>query len=215
MKSLVSMFVLFASYIILVVNEAGERFEGVAQGHITLTVQSPAGINEVEPRNSTVKFPMRVKVIPRPPRGKRILWDQYHSLRYPPGYLPRDNLKMISDPLDWRSDHIHTNFKDMYTHLRNSGYYIEVLGAPYTCFNASNYGTLLIVDPEEEFFSEEIIKLRNDVFEKELSLIVFADWYNISVMKRIKFYDENTRQWLVKQYFDQISNLQVLMQSEL
>ena len=25
--------------------------------------------------------------------------------------------------------------------------------------------------------------------------VVFADWYNVEVMKKIKFYDENTRQW--------------------
>lgn len=30
-----------------------------------------------------------------------------------------------------------------------------------------------------------------------LSLIVFADWYNTSVMEKVKFYDENTRQWFV------------------
>lgn len=37
-------------------------------------------------------------------------------------------------------DHIHTNFKDMYQHLRSSGYFIEVLGAPFTCFDAKQYG---------------------------------------------------------------------------
>lgn len=36
-------------------------------------------------------------------------------------------------------DHIHTNFKDMYMHLRNAGYFVEVLGAPFTCFDASQY----------------------------------------------------------------------------
>ena len=52
-----------------------------------------------------------------------------------------------------------------------------------------------MVDPEEEFFDQEIAKLHNDVVNKSLSLIVFADWYNASVMKRVQFYDENTRQW--------------------
>lgn len=178
----------------IVVNELGERFEGIAQGHITLTVQSP-GTNDNETRNSTVSFYIQVKIIPRPPRQKRILWDQYHSLRYPPGYLPRDNLKTKSDPLDWRADHIHTNFRDMYTHLRNAGYYVEVLGEPFTCFNASYYGTLLIVDPEEEYFNNEIQKLKTDILDLNLSVIVFADWYNTSVIRKIKFYDENTRQW--------------------
>lgn len=70
----------------------------------------------------------RAKIIPKPPRHRRIVWDQFHSLRYPPGYFPRDNLKIKNDPLDWNADHIHTNFKDMYQNLRNSGYYVEVLG---------------------------------------------------------------------------------------
>lgn len=37
-------------------------------------------------------------------------------------------------------DHIHTNFRDMYQHLRSMGYFVEVLGAPFTCFDASQYG---------------------------------------------------------------------------
>jgi len=53
-------------------------------------------------------------------------------------------------------------------------------------------GTLLLVDPEEEYFPEEIMKLKRDV-DNGLSLIIFADWYNVSVMEKVKFYDENTR----------------------
>ena len=54
---------------------------------------------------------------------------------------------------------------------------------------------MLIVDAEEEYFPEEITKLREDIEQHGLSLIVVADWYNIEVMKKVKFYDENTRQW--------------------
>ncbi|XP_052583217.1 membrane-bound transcription factor site-1 protease isoform X5 [Peromyscus californicus insignis] len=143
---------------------------------------------------STVKLPIKVKIIPTPPRSKRVLWDQYHNLRYPPGYFPRDNLRMKNDPLDWNGDHVHTNFRDMYQHLRSMGYFVEVLGAPFTCFDATQYGTLLMVDSEEEYFPEEITKLRRDV-DNGLSLVVFSDWYNTSVMRKVKFYDENTRQW--------------------
>lgn len=97
--------------------------------------------------------------------------------------------------------HTHTHTKpficiavlqDMYQHLRNSGYYVEVLGSPFTCFDASQYGTVLLVDSEEEYFPEEVAKLKRDV-DNGLSLIVFADWYNVTVMKKVKFYDENTR----------------------
>ena len=70
----------------------------------------------------------------------------------------------------------------MYQHLRSNGYYLEVLGQPYTCFDARHYGTLLIVDPEEEFFPEEIMKLRKDSLDHGLSVIIFADWFNTTVM---------------------------------
>lgn len=51
------------------------------------------------------------------------------------------------------------------------------------------------MDSEEEYFTEEVTKLREDVEEKGLSVIVVGDWFNVPVMRKIKFYDENTRQW--------------------
>lgn len=70
------------------------------------------------------------------------------------------------------------------------------MGSPFTCFDSSQYGTLLIVDAEEEYFTEEIAKLKRDV-DNGLSVVVFAEWYNVSVMKKVKFFDENTRQWWI------------------
>ena len=101
-------------------------FNGIVQGHINFTVQSPSLTNQDEMLKSEVQFLLKIKIISTPPRNKRVLWDQYHSLRYPPNYFPRDNLRINKDPLDYMSDHVHTNFKDLYDHLRNSGYYIEV-----------------------------------------------------------------------------------------
>ncbi len=83
-------------------------------------------------------------------------------------------------PLFRNGDHIHTNFRDMYNSLRASGYFVEVLGSPYTCFDASQYGALLVVDSEEEFFREEIDKLRLDVAEKGLSLVSVCVLYRIA-----------------------------------
>lgn len=178
----------------ITVPSTSHDWQGIVQGHISLTIESDgAGKSQ----QSMVKLPLQAKIIPTPPRHKRILWDQYHNLRYPPGYFPRDDLRVKNDPLDWNGDHIHTNFKDMYQHLRNAGYYLEVLGHPFTCFNAKNYGTLLIVDTEEEFFPEEIAKLKRDVEDDGLSVIIFADWYNTAVMQKIRFYDENTRRWWI------------------
>lgn len=177
------------------VNSASSAWTGIAQGHVSLNISSPPQGDEIEKRLSTITLPVKLRIVPTPDRSKRILWDQYHNLRYPPGYFPRDNLKMRNNPLDWNGDHIHTNFRDMYNYIRKQGYFIEVLGSPFPCFNATLYGTLLIVDAEEEYFPEEIVKLRDDVEQHGLSVIVVADWYNVDVMKKVKFYDENTRQW--------------------
>nr|XP_002122807.1 membrane-bound transcription factor site-1 protease [Ciona intestinalis] len=177
------------------VKPEAEQWEGVAQGHVELTVVSPSEDNYEGREQSTVKLFIKVKIIATPPRAKRILWDQFHNLRYPAGYFPRDDLHTKNDPLDWNGDHIHTNFRGLYLHLRDAGYFIEVLGSPYTCFNARHYSTLLIVDPEEEYFPDEISKLHKDLTEEGLSVVVFADWYNSSVMTKVKFYDENTRRW--------------------
>jgi membrane-bound transcription factor site-1 protease len=70
-------------------------------------------------------------------REKRILWDQFHSLRYPPAYIPRDSLDVRNDILDWHGDHPHTNYHDLYNAMRSGGYFLEVLGSPLTCFDAS------------------------------------------------------------------------------
>jgi hypothetical protein len=74
-------------------------------------------------------------------------------------------------------------FRDMYQHLRNAGYYVEVLGVQYTCFEARNYGALLVVDPEEEFFPEEITKVKRDVEDGGLALLIFADWSVVLLRK--------------------------------
>ncbi|KAH8373412.1 hypothetical protein KR009_006393 [Drosophila setifemur] len=176
------------------VNKDGVSFEGVCKGNIFLVVESLKEATN-DTLTTEISFPLTIKVTQKPPRNKRILWDQYHSLRYPPSYIPRDDLKIKSDPLDWNADHIHTNFKEMYTHLRNVGYYIDVLREPFTCFNATEYGALMIVDPEREFDDSEITALKENVYKNGLSIVVFADWYNATVMKKIKFFDENTRQW--------------------
>ena len=70
-------------------------------------------------------------------RKQRILWDQWHSIRYPPAYIPRDSLEVRNDILDWHGDHPHTNYHDMFDGMRDAGLYLEVMGSPLTCFDAS------------------------------------------------------------------------------
>ena len=61
------------------------------------------------------------------------------------------------------------------------------------------YGTLMIVDSEDEFRQEEVEKLRVDVTEKGLSVLVLAEWYEEDVMRKIKFFDDNTQMYWTPQ----------------
>lgn len=161
----------------------------IITGNIKLTVLSQSS------QRSDINIPVRLSLIPTPSRNQRILFDSFHNLRYPNGYFPRDNLDITSDTLDWHGDHIHTNYMELYTYLRSLNYYVEVLGSDYTCINSTHYGTLLVIDPEDEYFNDEINKLYYDITENGLSLLLLSDWYNIQQINQIKFYDENTALW--------------------
>ena len=50
--------------------------------------------------------------------------------------MPRDNLAVTDELLDWTGDHLHTNMRDAFIWLREQGYYVETLGCALTCFNA-------------------------------------------------------------------------------
>ncbi|XP_043703885.1 subtilisin-like protease SBT6.1 isoform X2 [Telopea speciosissima] len=178
------------------IKDEGAKFSGLIEGNVTLTVYSPSSRGEKGPRlSSTCVLQLKLKVIHTPPRSKRVLWDQFHSIKYPPGYIPRDSLDVRNDILDWHGDHLHTNFHIMFNMLRDAGYHVEILGSPLTCFDARQYGTLLMVDLEDEYFAEEIEKLRDDVINTGLGLAVFAEWYNVDTMVKMRFFDDNTRSW--------------------
>jgi hypothetical protein len=57
------------------------------------------------------------------------------------------------------------------------------------------YGAVMIVDPEEEFYPEEVAKLAADVRQQGLGLLVFGEWYNADVQAKMRFFDDNTRSW--------------------
>ncbi|KAJ6794314.1 subtilisin-like protease SBT6.1 isoform X1 [Iris pallida] len=177
------------------IKDEGAQFSGVIEGNVTVVVYSPSPLGEKGLRRSTCVLTLKLNVVPTPPRSKRVLWDQYHNIKYPPGYIPRDSLDVRNDILDWHGDHLHTNFHIMYNMLRDAGYHVETLGSPLTCFDASRYGTLLMVDLEDEYFREEIDKLRDDVVYGGLGLAVFAEWYNVDSMVKMRFFDDNTRSW--------------------
>ncbi|KAG2499417.1 hypothetical protein HYH03_002364 [Edaphochlamys debaryana] len=176
------------------VREAGAAFDGLANGAVECVVVSPPAPGEDQPRRSVVRMPFRARIGPPPPRNRRLVWDQFHSLKYPPAYLPRDNLDVKSDILDWHGDHPHTNFHGLFNSLRDAGYFLEVLGSPATCLDASQYGALLVVDAEEEWYPAEVAAVEAAV-RGGMSLLVFSDWYNVASMEQMRFFDDNTRSW--------------------
>jgi membrane-bound transcription factor site-1 protease len=167
--------------------------EEVAEGYLRVRVKSI-----FENTYSEVELPIRARIAAPPLREKRLLWDMYHSLRYPPGYVPRDSVAEPKDMLDWLGDHPHTNYHAFYRHLRLEGYYVDVLDSPLTCLSdevARSYGTLLLVDSEDYFGPDEIERVKTLVQDIGLGLVVASDWYNTGVMKSFRFEDDNTRSW--------------------
>lgn len=76
----------------------------------------------------------------------------------------------------------------LFEHFRREGYYLEVLRGSFECFNADDYGILLIVDPEDKFSEREIQKLQKDILVYGMSLMLFADWYEPK-LKDINYFD--------------------------
>jgi membrane-bound transcription factor site-1 protease len=51
------------------------------------------------------------------------------------------------------------------------------------------------------------------VEERGLSIALFADWYNVDVMRKIKFFDENTKQWWTPATGYQVASIQSINQA--
>lgn len=66
------------------VTASAAQWEGEAHGHVEITVESPSSERD-RVLISTLTLPVIIKIIPTPPSDKRLLWDQFHNLRYPPG----------------------------------------------------------------------------------------------------------------------------------
>ena len=64
------------------------------------------------------QFKILIDYIPTPPREKRVLFDQYHSLNYPEnGFISKDNIDEFfdEDPYEWLGDSLFTNFERFYS----------------------------------------------------------------------------------------------------
>ena len=143
--------------------------------------------------SSTTAVDIVVKLQPTPPRSQRLLWDAYHNIDYPSGYIPRDDINSNRNSFDWLGDHLYTNQRKVFNWLLDQGYYVEVLRAPWTCFDAMQYNALVVVDPEEILREQEVVKLEHDIRTHGLSLMIVADWYDEMQMVAEEYEDENTR----------------------
>lgn len=151
-----------------------------------------------EGTHSDIELPIMASVVLPPSRGKRLLWDMFHSIRYPPGYVPRDSLSETKDMLDWLGDHPHTNFHSFFRELIHAGFAIDILDQPLSCVGlerAKKYGGIMIFD-SEDFFSRNDTDLLEDLVKIHgVALIVAAEWYSLDAMRSIRFEDDNTRSW--------------------
>jgi membrane-bound transcription factor site-1 protease len=135
-----------------------------------------------------------LKYIPTPPRYRRLLFDYFHQAIYPyDGYIAEDDYESFSSKLtdtDRLGDHPFTNLQPLYSFLVEKGYYIEILAQSFNCFDANNYGALLVIDPEDYFSKVEIQKIRYDVKKNGLGLVIFADWYNAKDIDKLEQFSE-------------------------
>lgn len=73
----------------------------------------------------------------------------------------------------------------MYEKIISKGFYLEIHKSPLNCIDFDKYGNLLIIDPEKEFKPEEIKYIQKLIFFKKLNLIVFFEWFDIRIFKKM------------------------------
>ena len=183
----------------LSVPAAAARWSGDVAGRIEIDVEPlhPNG-SALEPAAAAaatlrVTVPLRVRVVPTPPRASRLLFDIFHSSQYPTGFFPNDDISQHNvELMDWNGDSPFTSFRSLYTELRAAGYYVEVLRSDFSTFDAASYGALLLLDSEERFLPAELTKLADDVRRRGLGLVVAADWWDATVMRGLYYKDQHT-----------------------
>ncbi|KAL7676867.1 hypothetical protein ACOME3_003113 [Neoechinorhynchus agilis] len=127
-----------------------ENVSAIIKDRVNLNITDQQGVCR------ELSIPLRLWIIQSPPRSKRILWDQYHSITYPYAYCPTDRLFPNVFEYDELGDHLYTNFNQLYTILVKRGYYVDVLYELVSSVKLANYGVYMILDSERWFTSAEI-----------------------------------------------------------
>ena len=170
------------------------RHASIGPEKITLTFQIDQNRNISHANFASIDFTL--EVIPTPERSKWILFDQYHSLKYPEsGYILRDSVFQDQHPFEWKGDHLYTNYAQLLKYLWEKGFYPEILTEPLTCFDSWNYGTFILADPERRLSQNEILKVRADVENWGMDLIVFAEWSHPVLSEKHAFKSYTGKMW--------------------
>ena len=128
-----------------------------------------------------------------PPRHRRLLIDTFHSSGYPSGYFPTDDLgSQEEDYMDAHGDHPHTNLRELCRELRAGGFHIETLADEWTSFDATQYGALLLIDPEEGLPPLRGAQAARRRAHEGLGLVAAADWFHPKLMAELYYRDEHT-----------------------
>ena len=166
------------------------------EGRVRVSIVSE--LEDSRPVIDVYDIRLTIPIISPPDRSRRVLWDQFHNLKYPESnYIPRDSLTNYDYPYEWHGDHPFLNFQGLWQVLRNSGYFLEISRGTFECFNASDYGILLLVDPEEKFSKNEILKLQKDITVYGLNLILFAEWWDYSLLDMNSYYSKTKKQSII------------------
>jgi hypothetical protein len=99
-------------------------------------------------------------------------------------YFNRDDLNE-QDNYDHKGDHLYTNLVPTFKHLVGKGFYVEINEDPLDCVDFSNYGHLMIVDPERQFSENEVQYIQKLIFFKDINLLLFFEWFDIKIFKQM------------------------------
>lgn len=124
---------------------------GVVSGEVVVEIGgAPGGEAGGAEAISTVVVPIRARVVPTPPRHRRLLVDLYHSSAYPyeassrrnddlhptsyilhaalrSGFFPTDDLSAHADEMmDLKGDHPDSSLRGLARELRAAGFFLEV-----------------------------------------------------------------------------------------
>ena len=147
-----------------------------------------------EPQTYPVVFPFMVRVVPRPPKTKRLLWDMHHQISYPPSFSPVDNLRVTNEPFDWHGDSPFINFRHAFNVLRRAGYSVEIWNNLNSAMgdtkhrdglDLSLYGALLIIDPERNFSRSETNKIVRSIRNYGLGLLIVSEWFDLMIQDQL------------------------------